>query len=191
MARSFNRKPLIILDINGLLCCKRELTPSPLSLTPSPLSLTPILKTEYYEVFARPHAKEFLSTMFRLYTVSFFTATTYSNAHKILAAILTKNQLERCLFTWYRNQTREDTEGVESYATVKKLEDVFSYPKIKKLGYDYTNTLIIDDSESKMRYNPSKNVVICKPFTTVSPKCYLDDYLPTLIHEIASRFAEL
>jgi hypothetical protein len=170
---------LLILDLNGVLCCK----------TTRASKLTVIAKTRHYNVVLRPHVQEFLREMFSLYQVAFFTSTTSGNAEQVLRNLLTKSQARKSFFKWSRDRTREDlvVSSEDPFPTLKMLEDVFELPKVKLGGYNYTNTLICDDSEAKLRYNPEKNVLVCEAFLG-DPD---DSYLKDLIHYIAEKFMNM
>lgn len=182
------RKKLLILDINGILCYKANTNTAVCNSSTLPV----IFKTKYYEVILRPYAKEFLREMFELYNVAFFTSTTERNADKILQNILTKQQSRKTFFKWYRDKTHADPTIIpenptELFETLKMLEDVFNLSKVINAGYDYTNTLLCDDSKFKVRYNPKQNVLICESFLGNSNDTYLKDF----IHYIAEKFANM
>lgn len=173
---------LLILDINGLLCCKIPKNAIP------PDNLPYIICPSYIVVF-RPYYREFLEFCFANYDVGFFSSTTYANATVILDKLLTEQQNRSTVFQWFRDRTRPDLE-LGGYATIKCLSDVFrEYPNWNYTKKDMTsgNTLICDDSIQKLRYNHRENMVIVDIFTGNDD----DDYLLRLIDILRQRFKEI
>ena len=155
---------LLILDINGVLCCKIA-----------------------NQVVLRPDYKEFLSFCFDNFTVAFFSSTTYKNANAIINKLLSSEQRSKVAFFWYRDRTRKDHE-MGGYSTIKNLIDVFDNPVINKENkYNKYNTLICDDSPTKLRFNDEQNVIIVQEFKGDKE----DQVLHNMIKEISSRFEEL
>lgn len=172
---------LLILDINGLLCCK-------VSKDHVPDARTEILELGKYNVILRPHARKFLECCYRDYTVAFFSSTTYTNANLILEKLLTAQQKESTCFRWFRDRTRLDSAGNKDYDTIKNLADVFDNPVInEKRIFNWSNTLLCDDSKIKTRFNPDKNIIIFKAFEG-DPD---DNILLEMMDVISERFIEL
>lgn len=185
---------LVILDINGLLCRKTTEGKADLSLG-------------RYGVVVRPGAREFLEFCYQNFDVGIFSSTTYKNASPILDFLLTAEQQKKTKFKWFRDRTSLDPQWgsselsadpswdldefhdkkIEQYSTVKKIGDVLSAPQINEdRKYTLENTLIVDDSLMKMRFNPKKNVVIVAPFEKEE-----DDLLCNLGEVLLGRFKEL
>lgn len=184
---------LVILDINGLLCRKTTEGKVDLSLG-------------RYGVVIRPGAREFLEFCYQNFDVGIFSSTTYKNASPILEALLTPEQQKKTKFKWFRDRSSIDPDynssgrraepswdldefidkKIEQYSTVKKIADVLSAPQINEdRKYTLQNTLIVDDSPMKMRFNQKKNVVLIAPFEKE------DDLLFTLGDELLRRFEGL
>ena len=171
---------LLILDVFGLLCAK---------LNPDTPALLPIIQeTKHYRVVARPHLKEFLAAVFSRYTVAIFSSSSYYNVSSVLNTVMTRGQLNSCLFIWTRDRTHLDPEGEHEHSTVKRLSDVLDNPVLNsKRAHSWSNTLMCDDTLSKMAANPEGNVLTCQEFTGDAG----DAYLLTLLGEIEGKFAAM
>lgn len=166
----FNKmKRLLILDINGLLCCK-------------------IKSNAWYDVVIRPGVTTFLSHCYNHYRVAFFSSTTQQNAEPILVHLLTRKQIMNTEFVWYRDRTHRDDRDPTGIKTIKKLSDVFDNPVINQHNaYHPGNTLIVDDEASKMIFNDPRNVLIVPTFMGAA-----DDTDLTRLHlAIHDKFTQL
>lgn len=156
---------LLLLDINGVLCCKYKKHNDQLSE-----SKCDLLELKSYTVILRPGYREFLNFCYENFTVAFFSSTTYHNANAILEKLLTPEHKSKTLFRWFRDRTRLDPHyginpEIKKHDTIKKLEDVFNCPLINEdRKYGPGNTLLCDDSVQKTRFNEPKNVVIFPKF---------------------------
>lgn len=149
---------LLILDINGLLCCKM-----PKSYPNTELE---ILELKSYKVLMRPGYREFLDLCYNNFTIAFFTSTYEGNANAILKKLLTAEQQKVTAFKWFRDRTHFDPDSSTPYNTIKKLQDIFDNPVINAdRKYHSSNSILTDDSPTKTRFNDPKNIVICEPFT--------------------------
>lgn len=149
---------LLLLDINGLLCCK-------LSKQDEINENLEILELSTYKVAMRPGCHEFLEFCYHNFTVGFFSSTTYPNANAILEKLLTSEQKKATVFKWFRDRTRFDPDPTTPYDTIKKLEDVFDNPSVNSdKKYHSRNTLLCDDSKVKTRFNDPINIVIFEAF---------------------------
>lgn len=163
---------LLILDINGVLCCKVNKSEPPSNLER--------IELYSYDVLLRPGYREFLDFCFSKYQVAFFTSTIEHNALIILKSMLTPEQMEKVVFKWFRDKTRMDIEN-GTYATAKILSDVFTDQ------YTKYNTIICDDSLDKLRFNNSENTLIFPEF-----KGDINDHvLINMPEEIIKKFAFL
>ena len=168
-------RPLLLLDITGVLCHKVDKGKG-------------IIKVNSYDVNPRPGHVEFLQTAFKEFEVGFFSSTTKTNADPILKALLTKEQYKACILFWYRDRTRFDPEvGDNDFATIKVLDDLFANPIAnREKKWNKTNTLIVDDSPSKVRFNDPMNVVMVESYEGGE-----DKKLIGLLDQIRDKFAEL
>jgi hypothetical protein len=155
---------LLLLDINGLLCCK-----IPKDQKPKKYAKSDILKLNSYKVIIRPYCREFLESCYSQFAVGFFTSTCEWNVKAILNKILTPEQYKTTALMWFRDRTRFDpisSADEMRFETIKMLEDIFQNPMVnEKSLYSEQNTLLIDDSEIKTRFNNPANIIICKKFT--------------------------
>lgn len=171
---------LLILDINGLLCCKISKNSTNLE----------VLKLGFYDVILRPYCREFLDYCFDNFTVAFYSSTTYKNANIILDKLLTSTQKSQCLFRWFRDRTRLDPDygkikGITPFDTIKLLKDVFENASLNEdRRITENNTVICDDSMRKMRFNSSDNVIIFEEFKGNST----DNHLKEMIRKIETKF---
>lgn len=173
---------LLLLDINGLFCYK-----IPKNKAVESVSLE-IIELNSYKVIMRPGYREFFDFCYDHYTVGFFTSTNQWNVDIILNKVLNRKQMKNTAFKWYRDRTRFDPDSENSYDTIKKLEDVFDNPVInKERKYHSGNTVLIDDSETKTRFNDPKNILICEPFIGKED----DRILFELMELLPEKFKEL
>lgn len=176
----------LLLDINGLLCCK-------LSKDETPDETLELLELKAYKVIMRPGAREFLEFCYKNFTVGFFSSTTYPNANAILEKLLTSEQKSATAFRWYRDRTHLDPNyGKDSsttqYDTIKKLSDVFDSPTINAdRKYHTGNTILCDDSTTKTRFNNPRNVLMFEPFKGDAS----DKVLLGMMESLEKKFEEL
>jgi hypothetical protein len=158
-----NDKRLIVLDINGLLCHRYYINDdNDLFKIKKMLDLNNV---NYFTIgkilcVIRPHVQRFLNFCYNIADVGFFSSMTSKNGIALLSQILTAEQYKSTKFMWFRDKTTPDPQPIKEYSTVKYLSTIFESSEINadKL-YNYKNTLIIDDSMEKLRFNPSNNIV--------------------------------
>ena len=90
--------------------------------------------------------------------IAFFTSTTKKNAAPALHKLIGKyvqdtNYSDKIKFTWFREYTDTDYDSKNSWDTMKY------YHKIKKKYPNY-QIVMIDDTESKVRFNPPECTII-------------------------------
>ena len=196
---NFEMKPLLVLDINGVLCRK----------VPKDYKGPTDLDLSGYKVILRPGCREFLEKCYQNFTVGFFSSTTYKNAGPILGSLLTPEQDKTTLFKWFRDRTSLDpnwTLGpdgrrvsshhswgsdislpqikLKDHSTVKRLTSVFESPFINRdRTFDWTNTIVCDDSIEKLRFNPRSNCFVVPSFVEH------DNELDTLFERIEGQFS--
>ena len=165
-------KPLIVIDVNGVLCEKVyvENLEKERDKILSETSFTTIILNKFV-VYIRPNVHEFLEFCFANYDVGFFSSTTYQNANRILGQLLTKDQNMRAKFLWYRDRTRLDPDWkkedkkTKKFDTIKMIQDVLECPAINEdRRYSVDNTILLDDSETKTRFNDPQNILVVKTF---------------------------
>ena len=154
---------LIILDIKGVLCTKCE------------DGEEEAIRLGSYSVKPKPHLKEFLSHLYENYKVAFFSSTTYGNAGKFLTQTLSKEQKDKTLFMWFRDRVKFDPEPEKDFDTIKVLDDFFQNPVYNRnKKWNIHNTIIIDDSARKLRFNDQKTSMVVD----------VEDDLLDLIHRL-------
>ena len=165
---------LLLLDINGVLCYR----------TTEDISGELVIKLPKCSVALRPGYQIFLDFCYYRYKIAFFSSTTYQNANDILETLLTPNQKKRTLFRWFRDRTHYDPD-TNDHSTIKLLSDVFDNPVVNSYRqFTSRNTLLCDDSPSKIRFNNPNNIVLINPFEGDSN----DRTLFELMNIIPSRF---
>lgn len=189
-------KRLVIFDINGFLCRK----------VPKDYEGPVDLELTHYKVILRPYCKQFLDDCYEKFTVGFLSSATYKNAGPILDLLLTPEQQKLTLFKWFRDRTSLEPDEeeiscdkswdlsdfldlqIEKHSTVKYLSSVLDCPSLNEgRPYSLNNTLICDDSASKLRFNPKSNCVLVEAYTGQEN----DDFLSTLANELERRFEQL
>lgn len=172
-------KKLVILDIKGILGTEIE---------KEDIARQGTLKLFSYDFLPRPEIATFLSNLYKEYEVALFSSTTEKNAFLILKNILTRDQMKKTLFFWYRDRTHLDPDpSALPYETVKLLDDVFTSPIInKERKWSKENTILIDDSTTKTRFNDQKNLVILPSYDPDGPDNILD-----VLNRLKEQFMEL
>lgn len=160
-------KNLLILDINGLICCKVK-PPYQENLTNN------YIARNHYRVYFRDNVKEFIKWCLENYNVGIWSSTNNYNVYPILKHVLDQDIIKKFLFIWCRDRTRLDLEypnnNIKKFDTIKDLKDIWSCPTINcEREYDSSNTLLIDDSYQKTRFNSSDNLLIVNSFDINNP----------------------
>lgn len=163
-------KPLILLDVNGLLCLKIKPN-DPRYITTEKLSFPP-----YYDVIARPGIKELLAKLAEKYTLGIYSSTTYKNINEILGLLYGKDK-RPFLFIADRELTKNDPDygtdpTINEYDTIKVLSQIWENPtRNYKRIWNSSNTLLIDHELKKLRFNAEQNILIVDEFNpqTESP----------------------
>lgn len=165
-----NNPKLLLLDINGLLCKK---------VAKNINTNLQTIDLHSYRVILRPYYKEFLHFRYTHFHIGFYSSTSQRNADIILKGMLTENQMhDTCLF-WFRDQTKLDIESTNEYDTVKPLNDVYHY---FNGFFNKTNTLLIDDSYQKIRYNDMNNILLCHQFKGVESDTHLIELMSMIVY---------
>jgi len=147
---------LLILDLDGVLCCKKG-----------------------KEIIFRPDTFRFIEEVYSKYNIGFFTSCTYKTMKRILGSLLTEQQDYDTIFKWSRDHTHLDNESPCPWDTYKLLSDVWDNPVVNPNRYwNKYNTLMIDDSPNKMRYNPPENWMAVRSFNGEDDSML--EYLPTI-----------
>lgn len=187
-------KPLLILDVNGLLCYKLY-KPNYDEKNP-PCDNYDKIKINNFYVYLRPDIKSFLSRCFVIGDVGFWSSTTRFNAEPLLDYILTDSQKDKVIFRWYRDHTRfnplfgKDPE-IKVSDTIKDLNDIWSNPVVNRdRKYNQQNTILCDDDPKKVSVNEDKNIILAETFDPWKQE-YDDTVIDDLIYRIDGAFEAL
>jgi len=137
---------LIILDIDETL----------LYATESPLNYDCDFMAEHYYVYLRPYVKDFIAFCFQHFSVAIWTSSNGWYAQHIVNNLFDENQILK--FSWSRKRcvTKFNAEFYK-YFYIKDLK------KVKRLGYQLKDIIMIDDSPEKLIRNYG-NLVRVSPF---------------------------
>lgn len=184
---------LVILDINGVLLCRHYTRvngrgrKNAKCYSPTPNS-TPYehLHTDEFEIYLRPGMRDFLDKLFKTFRVAIWTSMQSATVESFIDQIVDRSRLE---FLWCRDRCLWP-EVPEGHMTLKPLEMVWRNPVINdKYAWNETNVLIVDNDLTKMRYNPSGNVVLIRSFSLKTPGLETD--LDQMHQILKDRFDEL
>ena len=147
---------LIIFDLNGVIGQKIDSFKRKLSENE--------VRCGNYIFRLFPGAKDFISYCLKHYSVAIWTSTSGNNASSIVSLLFTMEEQKQLEFTWYRDFTKLDPDynrnpSIEKFDTIKDLNDLFLCPKFNR-KWNSENTLLIDDSYQKTRFNSARNVII-------------------------------
>lgn len=152
----FDRKNLVVLDVNGVLCYKVYKSKDLVKNKDNMLVLT------HCNVYFHPEAKDFFKWLFGRYRVAIYSSTTSKNVKPILKHLLTKQQYEKLEFIWCRYMCTLDPEygirkEIKMFDTIKLVSSVLDNPVVNaNRRYNISNILLLDDSYLKLRFNPQK-----------------------------------
>jgi len=141
---------LLIFDLEGVCCQKDRRSRTTIDVSGR-------------SVHIRPKIRQILTELSHQYRLAVWTSTPKKIAHQIVNHVFQDLPL---VFTWYRTETEFDPDfgfdpNIDRYATVKTLDRVFYSLKVNPdRRWTGKNTLLIDDSPVKTRFNEEKNVLI-------------------------------
>lgn len=154
---------LILFDVNGVLCFKvREKTEL------AGLDDQDIIKAASYWMVLRPGIVEILRRLSKEHTLGIFSSTTFKNVNPILS-VLEKHGVKFSIKA-YREYTQldpdfEKNDNIKEFDTVKRLNMIWQHPYFNtQRQWNERNTLLIDDSTLKTRFNNDANVLIVESF---------------------------
>jgi TFIIF-interacting CTD phosphatases, including NLI-interacting factor len=127
---------LLILDLDETLVFATE---SPLDRDPDFIALD-------YSVYRRPHVDQFL----RFCVLHFRVAVWTSSGSQYAAAVVNNlfGSAERLEFLWCADRCT-----LQFDADTGRTHNVKRLSKLKRLGYDLTQVIVVDDTERKHRQN--------------------------------------
>ncbi|WP_254512628.1 HAD family hydrolase [Anatilimnocola floriformis] len=137
--------PLLILDLDETLIHARE----------SPLQRPPDFEAGPFAVYQRPMLREFLAAVAQQYRLAIWSSASADYVTVIVERMAPPVELD---FVWSRSRCtpRYHLELMERY-WVKDLK------KVKRLGFDLSRVLMVDDTPSKLERNFG-NAVYVRPF---------------------------
>lgn len=172
------RKLLVLLDLNGTLLYRAtKLLPA---AAPAFDQLVGERRMFYY---MRPHARELVAYLVThpLAVPAFYTSMRAENALNAVnwlldGAHLKGPRFESTALLYDRSYTQPDTEADVHWKTRRDLDAVWSCGDKVGKGFDASNTVVVDDTMSKMRHL-SANVLLVPEFTEQSVRGSEDDEL--------------
>lgn len=152
-------KPLLICDINGVLCHRVRTDPYPnlpYRESAKKVSGTPVIP--------RPGLDDFLEFLAHHFCLAIWTSAKPKSAQLLVKAIIPDHIQSKLIFVWAQNQCDVQSYNVNSVdqkidersaVFVKSLHKVYSRFPL----WNSTNTLLIDDSEEKIPTRDAANVL--------------------------------
>lgn len=137
----FYVKPLIILDLNGILCHrirdKDGEIGNPYRDSIANIAMTPII--------SRPALPEFLKMLDDHFCLAVWTSAKAKTANKLLKVLFPDTIREKLLFVWSQSQCKSIRTNSNNTLFQKPLQSVFQkYPL-----WNESNTILVDDSPEK------------------------------------------
>lgn len=124
-----------------------------------------------FKIFERPHLQEFLDWLFANFTVSVWTAASKLYALFIIKKFILEGHPERKLdCVLFSHHCRESKKTAKFQKCLSLMVDTFP------LGYDPTNTYIVDDNKEVYDAQP-KMCIRVKEFDVQKPSCVNDKEL--------------
>lgn len=168
-----NHRVTIILDLGGVLI-DREREPG----------------TIYYYA----GADDFVRRLLDEYNVAIWSSMMHKNASPIISRVFGARSKE-LVFTWFRDRCMLVPLTAHSYDIVKPLSTVFScatfvdWTQDSQPMYNLTNTIMIDDSITKMHCNRPENFIV--PLRRVDGNGYTYPDYKLLLEHITATVAAL
>ena len=171
-------KPLIILDLNGVLCHRVRTRNSPFPKNeyhkwyrPSigRIAMTPII--------ARNDLTTFLEQLCQNFTMAVWTSAKRRNALELVKLLFPPHISQQLLFIWAQNKCqsipRPNKQPQQPLSNQYK-DDIIFTKRLSKVWEDYplwnsTNTLLIDDSPDKCPNEYVNNALHPPPLTGLKP----------------------
>ena len=167
-------KPLIILDLNGVLCHRvrtRNNSPKNEGYRPSigRIAMTPII--------ARTDLNIFLEQLCQNFTMAVWTSAKRRNALELVKLLFPPHISQQLLFIWAQNKCqsipRPNKQPQQPLSNQYK-DDIIFTKRLSKVWEDYplwnsTNTLLIDDSPDKCPNEYVNNALHPPPLTGLKP----------------------
>lgn len=120
-----------------------------------------------YKYIIYPGALEFLDRCAELYDIAIYSSITDNNIFHIIDKLF-YNRKHKIKFVLDRKYTKLDPgyeliNNIKAFDTIKSISDIVSNPIINvNRTYKLNDTIIVDDSYNKVRFNNHDNVIIYK-----------------------------
>lgn len=167
-----NNKPLIVFDVNGVLCHRHKIAHSYLGTIPQEdISREPKvvgarhLRLPNFKVFIRPGVVELLKRLAVDYDIGFWSSGTYLNMNSIVTYFIQQTSITP-KFTWYRSQCVRDPEPITNHSTIKPVSRLLA----EGIVTDANQVYFVDDSPSKLRFNNPDNCIIVSKYNPTLSK---------------------
>lgn len=155
--QTWERKKLLVLDVNGLLLFRKY------KATSFPQEFDAVIGE--FTIFIRPFAKEFLTWCCDNFIVVIWGTAMKQNLDPLIPLVFGCNQPHlvltqaECSDTGLQHPTKRG-----KALLVKDIHRVWEHPNLQGFGFDETNTVLIDDAPYKAAWNPT--------LTAVHPKAW-------------------
>jgi len=145
-------KPLLVLDLNGILCHRVRRRPGE---TPLPMSVyrrTTGAKIAMTPVIPRPDLDAFLAYLHRHFCLAIWTSAKAKTSSKLVRELVPEAIAQRLLFVWSQNNCQVEQQPDSSEPTApheivykKDLSQIWKQFPL----WNISNTLLMDDSPDK------------------------------------------
>lgn len=162
---------LILFDVNGVLCFKVRDKEELVGLDDKD-----IIKTTDYWMVLRPGIIDLLCRLSKEHTLGIFSSTTFKNVNPILSVL--EKHGAKFFIKAYREYTQLDpdfgkNDNIREFDTIKRLNQIWQHPYFNtQRRWNKRNTLLIDDSTLKTRFNDESNILIVESFDREAYKTY-------------------
>lgn len=144
-----SKKPLLILDINGLFVHRVYKTDI------CKIETNDVKKVGNYIIYKREGIDDFLKKIFKIFHVAVWSSARIHNINNILNYIFEGREKE-LLFVWSQKECKKKYKKNSKPNFLKNLSLVNeNFPQ-----YNVHNIYIVDDTKEKMYNNPKNNCII-------------------------------
>jgi carboxy-terminal domain RNA polymerase II polypeptide A small phosphatase len=139
-------KPLLILDLNGILCHRlRNKKDSPILKPEEDYYRSPMAKIANTPIIPRPDLDDFLNFVDQHFALAIWTSAKSKNATNLVQTLVPEHIKARLLFVWAQHDCECDDPNVADPNFIKDLQKVWD----KFPVWNERSTLLIDDSPEK------------------------------------------
>jgi hypothetical protein len=186
-------KPLIVLDLNGILCHRVRYNIKHNNITQQSSYRPSCANISNTDIIPRSDLNEFLTLLNDNFCLAVWTSATRKTAKLLVKALFPQNIQERLLFVWHRNfctlveNTTAGTTAAQSISTHKEEQgegrqdaNVTAMKYLSKVWsayplWDSTNTILLDDSPEKCPHEFRGNAIHPLPITgIVTTSCLMN-----------------